>query len=116
MATAERGRVARLPVYIEKRSIVLAAQRYEESRLKVEAAREVLVTALDALRASFAEMQEEINSEIGGVTKRQSEVLGLIKLMSNKEIASKLNISERTVKFHVSALFRKFGCSSRHEL
>ncbi len=45
---------------------------------------------------------------------RQRDVLRvLMQDSSNKEIASKLNISVRTVKFHVSALLEKFNVQSR---
>jgi DNA-binding NarL/FixJ family response regulator len=48
---------------------------------------------------------------------RQREVLdALLENLSNKEIASRLNISERTVKFHVSNLLSKFGVQRRHDL
>jgi DNA-binding CsgD family transcriptional regulator len=48
---------------------------------------------------------------------RQQEVLhAVVCNRSNKEIASKLNISERTVKFHVSALLAKFAVDTRSEL
>jgi len=35
---------------------------------------------------------------------------------ANKEIASELNITVRTVKFHISSLFTKFGVDNRAEL
>jgi len=35
---------------------------------------------------------------------------------ANKEIASKLNITVRTVKFHISTLLSKFGVETRTEL
>lgn len=41
---------------------------------------------------------------------------GVVQSLSNKEIASKLNISVRTVKFHVSALLAKFNVPNRTEL
>jgi len=48
---------------------------------------------------------------------RQREVLrAVMQDGSNKEIAAKLNISVRTVKFHVSALFEKFNVQSRVSL
>lgn len=48
---------------------------------------------------------------------REEDVLHLIqKRLSNKEIADRLNISVRTVKFHVASLFRKFAVRSRHDL
>ena len=52
-----------------------------------------------------------------GLTRRQKDVMnGLLANLSNKEIADSLNISERTVKFHVSALLEKFGVRRRADL
>ncbi len=51
------------------------------------------------------------------VSPREQEVLtGVVQNLANKEIAAKLNVSERTVKFHVSSLLSKFGVSNRVEL
>ena len=51
------------------------------------------------------------------LSRRQAEVLeGLNEGLANKEIANKLTISERTVKFHVSNLFAKFKVDSRIQL
>jgi DNA-binding CsgD family transcriptional regulator len=48
------------------------------------------------------------------VSRREQEVLsGVLQSLSNKEIAAKLNVSERTVKFHVSSLLSKFGVTDR---
>ena len=48
---------------------------------------------------------------------REEAVLnGVVRSLSNKEISSKLNISVRTVKFHVSALLAKFNVPNRTEL
>lgn len=48
---------------------------------------------------------------------RQDQVLsGITQNLSNKEIAARLNISERTVKFHVSALLQKFDVRGRVDL
>lgn len=52
-----------------------------------------------------------------GVSRREHEVLAsLLQNLSNKEIAVKLNISERTVKFHVSNLLSKFAVQRRADL
>jgi DNA-binding CsgD family transcriptional regulator len=52
-----------------------------------------------------------------GLSRREEEVLnGVLESLANKEIASRLSISERTVKFHVSSLFVKFKVRSRIEL
>jgi DNA-binding NarL/FixJ family response regulator len=51
------------------------------------------------------------------LSRREREVLdSLLENISNKEIATKLNISERTVKFHVSKLLNKFGVRRRADL
>ncbi len=50
------------------------------------------------------------------LTQREEEVLGLLaKGLRNKEIASQLNIAERTVKSHVANIIAKLGVSSRTE-
>ena len=51
------------------------------------------------------------------VSRREQEVLdGILKHNTNKEIAKRLNVSERTVKFHVSSLLSKFGVNDRMAL
>lgn len=53
----------------------------------------------------------------GTLSRREKEVLDpLLQNLSNKEIASQLNISERTVKFHVSNLLAKHGVRRRADL
>lgn len=51
------------------------------------------------------------------LTRREEEVLGgVIRSLANKEIAASLNLSERTIKFHVSSLLTKFRVRGRMEL
>ncbi len=53
-------------------------------------------------------------SKLKLLTKREEEVLKLIaEGLFNKEIAAKLEISERTVKNHVSNIFKKIDVSDR---
>jgi DNA-binding CsgD family transcriptional regulator len=48
---------------------------------------------------------------------RQKEILhSVLCNQANKEIASRLNITVRTVKFHISSLLSKFGAENRTEL
>jgi len=51
------------------------------------------------------------------VSSREREVLDFIlQYFTNKEIASRIHVSERTVKFHVSSLLAKFGVTNRMAL
>ena len=51
------------------------------------------------------------------LSRREQDVLdALLQNLSNKEIAGRFNISERTVKFHVSNLLAKFGVQRRADL
>lgn len=51
------------------------------------------------------------------LTRREREVLGeVLGRLSNKEIAEKLRLTERTVKFHVSNLLAKHGVMRRADL
>jgi DNA-binding CsgD family transcriptional regulator len=59
---------------------------------------------------------QSVHSQVK-LTRREEEVLGgLMKSLANKEIAASLNLSERTVKFHVSSLLAKYRVRGRMEL
>src|SRR5207244_4350998 len=54
---------------------------------------------------------------VARLSPREKEVLdALLGNLSNKEIASKLNMSERTAKFHVSNLLAKYRVRRRADL
>lgn len=58
--------------------------------------------------------QEKDNEKIKKLTKREIEVLRLAAIgMSNKEVANKLDISERTIKNHISSIFKKIEVTDR---
>ena len=49
-----------------------------------------------------------------GLTERQTQVLALmVRGLSNREIASRLGLSEGTVKIHATAIFKALGVASR---
>lgn len=58
--------------------------------------------------------KEQDQAKIDSLTKRELEVLKLLSVgMYNKEIGEKLKITERTIKNHVSNIFKKIGVSDR---
>jgi NarL family two-component system response regulator YdfI len=55
-----------------------------------------------------------LSSPDEALTNREREVLELVSQgLSNKLIARRLQISEHTVKFHISSISTKLGASSR---
>lgn len=59
---------------------------------------------------------EEDEAEIDRITGREEDVLRLLaEGLTNKQIALALQISEHTVKFHVSSIYSKLGVSNRAE-
>jgi len=70
---------------------------------------------VDSILASAAPRNVPSNAE--GLTEREREVMEtLLENSSNKEIASRLHISERTAKFHVSNVLSKYGVRRRADL
>jgi DNA-binding NarL/FixJ family response regulator len=61
--------------------------------------------------------RKRVPAGLNVLTAREQQVLAaLLENLSNKEIAAKLHISERTAKFHVSNLLTKFEVQNRQEL
>lgn len=83
----------------------------------------VMIEASDFYLAAVTEKAQhflDVRRAIKGhvkLTRREEEVLnGVMRSKSNKEIAASLNLSERTIKFHVSSLLAKFRVRGRMEL
>ena len=83
----------------------------------------VMVQAAPEALEGLAEKAEQLlqaGRSVGSsikLTRREEEVLGgIMRTLANKEIAALLNLSERTVKFHVSSLLSKFRVRGRMEL
>jgi DNA-binding CsgD family transcriptional regulator len=81
---------------------------------------ELMLVPRESLLDAAAERAQELlaaGRALGAgvkVSRREQEVLDcVLQGFANKEIASKLNVAERTVKFHVSSLLAKFGVTDR---
>lgn len=68
---------------------------------------------IPALNAKMIEKNKDAE-KIKSLTKRELDVLKLLAVgMFNKEVGKRLEISERTVKNHVSNIFKKLGVTDR---
>ena len=83
-------------------------------------------SAIDSFMRTATALTEPLLGRIGdrpeidrlevNLTSREIEVLGRLGSgLGNKAIAQGLQISEHTVKFHISAIFQKLGVSTRTE-
>jgi DNA-binding NarL/FixJ family response regulator len=53
---------------------------------------------------------------VGELTAREIEVLRMLaEGLGNKEIASRLGVTDHTIKFHISSILGKLGAASRTE-
>ena len=74
----------------------------------------LIVDAAEVRRDTLDGGEAAADSLIEPLTAREQDVLEHIAAgLSNREIATVLNISEHTVKFHVSAVLGKLGVTSR---
>lgn len=96
--------------------------------VSAEATPEELLAALGAVAAGLCVLPPSLlaqdfrplaapeNPLAEPLTAREDEVLQLLaEGLSNRQIAGRLDISEHTVKFHLSAIFAKLGAASRVE-
>jgi DNA-binding CsgD family transcriptional regulator len=72
------------------------------------------IVAGDGDAATAAHTAAEPSADRPQLTQRETQVLGLLMLgLPNKRIASRLGITERTIKFHLSSLMRKYRTNGR---
>lgn len=79
----------------------------------VEGENYIQPSLIPSLNSKMIEKNRD-EGKIESLTKRELEVVKLLAVgMYNKEVAEKLNISERTVKNHVSNIFKKIEVTDR---
>ena len=94
---------------------MVRGQSPRDYTVMVEAAHESL-EGLTEKAEKLLQVGHSVGSSVK-LTPREEEVLGCVtRSLANKEIAASLNLSERTVKFHVSSLLTKFRVRGRMEL
>jgi len=92
---------------------LVRAQAPNDYTVLVVPRRELLAAVGGRAEQLLAVCRTAAGSNIG-LSSRQREVLEhVLQDMSNKEIAARLHVSERTVKFHVSRLLAKFKAHDR---
>jgi DNA-binding NarL/FixJ family response regulator len=113
----EAARLFGLPVW----GVLPADASAEELSAALHALAEGLCVGSPALFQGLLEqhprpMPEEAEQVVDPLTERERQVLQLTAQgLANKQIASSLEISENTVKFHLSSLYAKLGVTSRTE-
>ena len=130
-------RVAEIRAAVPKAKIVLLQETMEQSWLTAAAAagvdaaiaksfrldgigtlvREVAAgNVFHAFEAAHTAPQPRMASELSQLTDRELEILRLVAAGApNSRIAARLWITEQTVKFHLSNVYRKLGVANRTE-
>jgi DNA-binding NarL/FixJ family response regulator len=76
----------------------------------------VSAQAAESLAAVYGDREAAADEFAEEITSREAEVLRMLaEGLVNKDIASRLGISEHTVKFHISSILEKLGASTRTE-
>ncbi|KAA0875198.1 response regulator transcription factor [Nitrincola tapanii] len=76
-----------------------------------------LVTSVIGIISSLLEKRQTQPADLSNLTEREREVTeAVVAGASNKEVAKQLQITERTVKAHLSNIFDKLGVRDRMHL
>ncbi len=115
----------RQPISISEQPRKTPWDEWQETLEEIEVTKNILAElgskAKKQMNAQLARMDGIPNARKGIVhlTQRESDVMEYLTsppYLINKEIANKLNVSTRTVQFHVSSIIAKYGVKSRNEL
>ena len=101
------------------RAVLDGALDFLEKPVEFDVLKDAISKALSSWNSLTRAQSEHMAAveRFSRLTQRQEEVFRiLISGASNKEIARRLDISERTVKAHLSAIFRKLNIANRLHL
>jgi DNA-binding NarL/FixJ family response regulator len=140
MTSGEPARAPSVVLFDEPRGSMVQAMLDDVARVETraglgilsrDATREEIVAALIAAAAGLSALQPRTlarasprlsdggptdESPIESLTRRERDVLDqLARGATNRTIATRLSISEHTVKFHIGSILAKLGASSRTE-
>jgi DNA-binding NarL/FixJ family response regulator len=115
-----RGLICRVLVVTSFSDRLVAAIRAgARGYLSKDVAPEALVAAVRAVAAGHVLLEPDAvpaltGAPLAALTARERDVLTLLaEGRSNREIAGRLYLSEKTVKAHLAAIFRKLGVTNR---
>lgn len=122
LADNPKTHVVILTTYATSTEIITALDAGASGALSKDTSNAELITALHDILDGRQVLSPDIrdlmlaSGSVRTLTARQLEILGyLAKGLSNRDIASLLNISEDGVKFHLRSLFSKLGAATRTE-
>jgi DNA-binding NarL/FixJ family response regulator len=118
-------KVVILTSFSEQQRVMAALDAGAEGYVLKHADPEQILAAIDAVYRGGAPIDPQVArvlldakrlgpADHGALTDREAEVLGLVRAgLANKQIARRLDISERTVKAHLTKIFQTLGVTDR---
>jgi DNA-binding NarL/FixJ family response regulator len=118
-------KVVILTSFSEQARVMAALEAGAEGYVLKHADPEHILAAIDAVSRGGAPIDPQVArvlldarrlgpADHGSLTDREAEVLGLVRAgLANKQIARRLDISERTVKAHLTKIFQTLGVTDR---
>jgi DNA-binding NarL/FixJ family response regulator len=78
---------------------------------------EEVAEVVENLRLLANTVEQKTQMQARSLSRQQQQIFeAIVSGCSNREIAEEMSISERTVKYHLTRIFEKFGVSGRMEL
>lgn len=96
---------------------ISSAMRWERADKRLKVLKIQIRLAIEEWTEAKIALLGEMRGTGPSISRREAEVLIAVQgHLTNKEIASQLNISVSTVKWHVASLFKKYDVTRRSEL